>query len=92
VVKITVKSDRQRWITSVDDILEIEPKLFWKHFSNFKRERDSFSQLKVDDKFAKNIADAFTNHFKSIFNTSCLIVTPAYSVTSNLSPAPVPPT
>jgi hypothetical protein len=40
-------------------------------------------QIKVDGQFViepKDIADAFTNCFKSIFNSFFLTVTPPYSV------------
>jgi hypothetical protein len=30
----------------------------------------------------KNIADAFANYFKSMFNTSCLTVTPPYFIST----------
>jgi hypothetical protein len=59
--------------------LKTHPQNFWKYVSNFKREDNSFIQLKIDDQFVtdpKHIADEFATYFESVFNTSCLSLIP----------------
>jgi hypothetical protein len=93
LVKVTIKTDRRRWLKSVDDSLKTHPQYFCKYVSNFKRKYNSFIQLKIDDQFVtdpKHIADAFDTYFESIFNTTCLSVTPSDTVTSDFLPtAPI---
>jgi hypothetical protein len=93
LIKVTIKSDRERWLKSVDDNLISQPKQFWKYVYNFRRKDNTFTQIKVDDHFVidpKNIADAFVNHFKSIFNTSCPTITASQPVTTDFLPtAPI---
>jgi hypothetical protein len=63
----------------------------WKYVSNFKSNDNTFIQIKVDDKFItdpKNIADAFTDHFISIFSTSYPAVIAPHSVTIDSLPLP----
>jgi hypothetical protein len=72
LTKVTIKTDRWRWLKSVDHSLKTHPQHFWKYVSNFKRKYNSFIQLKIGDQFVtdpKHIADAFATHFESIFNT-----------------------
>jgi hypothetical protein len=93
LVKVTIKSDRQRWLKSVDDNLISQPKQIWKYVSNFRRKDNNFTQIKVDDHFVtdpKNIDYAFANHFKSTVNTSCPTVTAPQPLTTDFLPtAPV---
>jgi hypothetical protein len=49
LVKVTIKSDRQRCLKSVDDSLKSQPKQFWKYVSNFERKDNTFIHIKVDD-------------------------------------------
>jgi hypothetical protein len=92
-VKVTFKTDRRRWLKSVDDSLKTRPQHFWKYVSNIKREDNSFIQLKIDDQFVtdpRHIADEFSTYFETIFNTSCLSVNPTDTVTSDFLPtAPI---
>jgi hypothetical protein len=80
-------------LKSVDDSLQNHPQHFWKYVSNFKRKDNSYIQLRINDQFVtdpKHIADAFSTYFESIFNTSCLSVTPSDTVTSDFLPtAPI---
>jgi hypothetical protein len=93
LVKITIKTDRRRWLKSVDDSLKTHPQHFWKYVSNFNRKDNSFIQLKIYDQFftdPKHIVDEFATYFESIFNTSCLSVNPSDTVTSDFLPtAPI---
>jgi hypothetical protein len=93
IVKVTIKSDRQQWLKSVDDNLISQREQFWECVSNFRRKDNTFTQIQVDDQFVtdpKNIADAFGNHFKSIVNTSCPTVTAPHSLMTDFLPtAPV---
>jgi hypothetical protein len=72
---------------------KILPRTSWKYISNIRRKDNTFTQIKVDDHFVtdpENIYDAFANHFKSIFNTSCPTITAPQSVTAYFLPtAPV---
>jgi hypothetical protein len=66
--------------------VKTQPKQFCTHASNFQREDNTFIQIKVDDQFlteSEAIADAFVNHFKCSFNSSCPSVTSFYAVMSD---------
>jgi hypothetical protein len=93
LVKVTIKTDRRRWLKSVDDSLKTHPQHFCKYVSNFKRKDNSFIQLKIDDQFVtdpKHTADEFATNFESIFNASCVSVNPSGTFTSDFLPtAPI---
>jgi hypothetical protein len=57
--------------------------------SNFKRKDNIFIPLKINDHFVpepRNMADAFANHFKSIFNICCLPITFPPPILTDLLP------
>jgi hypothetical protein len=73
LVKIAVKSDRLRFLKSVDSNLRTQPKQFWKCVSKFKNNYHSVTQNKSGDNFIAEqqlITEAFADHFRSIFNCS----------------------
>jgi hypothetical protein len=70
LVKVIIKTDRQRWLKSVDDSLKTHPQHFWKYVSNFKRKDNSFIQLKIDDQFVTD-----PNHIK----TNLLLISNQFS-------------
>jgi hypothetical protein len=45
LVKTTIKTDRLRWLKSVDDNLKAKPKDFWKYVSKFKKNYHVFAQI-----------------------------------------------
>jgi hypothetical protein len=76
-------------LKSVDDSLKSKPKQFLKYVSNVKGKDNNCIQIKVDGQSVtknKISANAFVNHFKSIFNTSCRTVTLPYTVTTGFLP------
>jgi hypothetical protein len=63
-----------------------QPKQFWKYVPDVKRIYNTFIQNNVDEQLVtehKNIADAFANHIKSVFNPSVPSVTLPFSVTTD---------
>jgi hypothetical protein len=48
IVKITIKSDRSRWLKSIDESLKNNPKKFWNNVSNFRNNKSNSFQLMVD--------------------------------------------
>jgi hypothetical protein len=50
LVKATTKSDRLRWLTSIDENLKSQPKQFWKYVASFRKRNSTYIQLEVDGK------------------------------------------
>jgi hypothetical protein len=81
LVKTTIKADRLAWLTHIDKNLKTEPKHFWKYISKFKKNDQAVSQLEVETKFITEpqfIAEAFENHFSSLFDSYCPPKAPNY--------------
>jgi hypothetical protein len=84
-VKATIKSDRLRWLNSIDDNLKSQPKQFWKYVASDTKRNSTFIQLEVDGTHLAGpykVADAFAKHFQSIYNTPCTGVFPSISQSS----------
>jgi hypothetical protein len=72
LVKNAVKSDRSRWLKSIDESLKNIPKKFWNYVSLVpeKNKLNSF-QLLVDGTYlveSSQVAEAFADHFKSVYD------------------------
>jgi hypothetical protein len=73
LVKATVKTDRFRWLKSIDENLKSHPKQFWKYVSQFRRRTD-LVHLDVGCVVLnkpRDIAEAFSKHFQSVYSSSC---------------------
>ncbi|PNF36765.1 hypothetical protein B7P43_G11156, partial [Cryptotermes secundus] len=71
LVKNTIKSDRLRWLKTVDNNLKSQPQHFWKYISNFRKHRSGSIHLEVDGTHRAQpeaVADAFAKHFQSVYN------------------------
>jgi hypothetical protein len=92
-VKATIKSDRRRWLQSIDDNLKLQPKQFCKYVASYRKRNSTSVQLEVDGSHLAepyNVADAFAKHFKSVYSTPCTGVFPSLLQSSEfLSLAPV---
>ncbi|PNF41595.1 hypothetical protein B7P43_G11563 [Cryptotermes secundus] len=74
LVKNTIKSDRLRWLKSLDNNLKSQPQHFWKYVSNFRKHRSGFIHLEVGGTHLvqpEAVADAFARHFQSVYNNHC---------------------
>jgi hypothetical protein len=93
LVKSTIKSDRLRWLKSIDNNLKSQPQHFSKYVSNFRKHRSGSIQLNVDGTHLAeptSVADAFAKYFQSIHNNCCSNDLPRLSQCSEfLSVAPV---
>jgi hypothetical protein len=75
LVKNTIKSDRLRWLKSIDNNLKSRPQHFWKYVSNFRKHRSGSIQLNVDGTHLVEpirVADAFAKHFNQFIITVAL--------------------
>jgi hypothetical protein len=62
----------------IDNNLRTQPKHFWKYISKFKRNDQSVTQIEIGNKIITEpqfIAEAFADHFSSIFNLSSSVNT-----------------
>jgi hypothetical protein len=70
LVKPTIKTDKLRWLKSIDDSLKTKPKDFWKYVSKLKK-INHVTQLKIGKHLitqAQCTVEAFEDNFFSIFN------------------------
>jgi phage anti-repressor protein len=73
LVKITINSDRSRWLKSIDESLKNNPKKLWNYVSNFRKNKLNSFQLVVDGTHLAEphqVAEAFANHFKSVYDNT----------------------
>jgi hypothetical protein len=93
LVKSTIKSDRLRWLKSIDNDLKAHPRHFWKYVSNFRKHRPGSFQLNVAGTHVVDptaVAEAFSQHFQSVYSSCIPMDTPPISNSSDfLSLAPV---
>jgi hypothetical protein len=93
LVEATIKSDRLRWLKSIDDNLKLQPKQFWKYVASYRKRNSTSVQLEVDGTHLAepcNVADAFAKYFQSVYNTPCTGVFPSLLQSSEfLSLAPI---
>jgi hypothetical protein len=78
LIKTTIETDRLVWLKTIDN-LRTQPKYFWKYISKFKRNDQSVIQIGIGNRIIKEpqfIAEAFADHFSSIFNSSSSVNTP----------------
>jgi hypothetical protein len=78
-VKATIKSDRLRYLKSVDENLKSQSKQFWKYVASFRKRNSNSIQLEVDGKHLIQphvIADEFSKHSQSVNNNPCPVVFP----------------
>jgi hypothetical protein len=74
LLKNTIKSDRLKWLKSIDNNLKSQTQQFWKYISNFRKHRLGSIQLEVDVIHLVQpnaVADAFAKHFKSVYKYHC---------------------
>jgi hypothetical protein len=70
LVKTTIKSDRTRWLHSVDENLKSHPQQFWKYVSQYRKKHSDATNLDVYGVLLQNprdIAEAFSEHFRSVY-------------------------
>jgi hypothetical protein len=93
LVKATIKSDILRWLKSIDENLNSQPRQFWKYLTSFRKRNSTSIQLVVDGKYLIKlckVAHKFSKHFQSVYNNSFPVVFPIYSSSSEfLTLAPV---
>jgi hypothetical protein len=88
-VKATMKTDRLRWLESIDANLKSQPKQFWKYLAFFRKKSSTSIQLVVDGTRLVDpceVADAFANHFQLIYeyNNPSSGISPSLSSSSEL--------
>jgi hypothetical protein len=89
LVKVTIKSDRLRWLKSVDENLKSQPKQFWKYVASFRKRNSNSIQLEVDGNHLfkpHEVADEFSKHFQSVYNNPGPIVFPTTLSSSEFLP------
>jgi hypothetical protein len=77
LVKTTIKADRLASLTYIDENLKTQPK----HFRKFKKNDQAVTQLELGTKIiteTQSIAEAFADHFPSVFDSSCRPKAPYY--------------
>ncbi|PNF31813.1 hypothetical protein B7P43_G09329, partial [Cryptotermes secundus] len=93
LVKSAIKTDRLRWLKSIDNDLKTQPQHLWKYVSSFRKHTLGCIQLQVDGVHLDEptaVADTFAKHFQSLYNTHCPTDPPPLSQpTEFLSLAPV---
>ena len=73
LVKSTIKSDRSRWLKSIDENLKSNPRQFWKYVSQYRARNSDLTHLDVDGVLLQNPSEmvaAFSKHFQSIYDGS----------------------
>jgi hypothetical protein len=68
-------SDRLNWLKNIDKDLKSQPPKFWKYASSFRKINSYLIQLDVSDSYIMDpgeVAEGFTKHFQSVYNTSLL--------------------
>lgn len=81
LVKATIKSERLGWLKTTDENLKLQPKQFWKYMTSFRKINSTSIQLEVDGTHLVEpceVADVFTKHFQSVYNTPCPRVFPPF--------------
>ncbi|PNF33582.1 hypothetical protein B7P43_G14684 [Cryptotermes secundus] len=89
LVKITIKSDRLRWLKTVEENLKSQPKQFWKYVASFKKRNPNSIQLEVDGKHLikpNDIDDEFSKHFQAVYHNPGPIVFPNLLSSSEFLP------
>ncbi|PNF20051.1 hypothetical protein B7P43_G05268 [Cryptotermes secundus] len=89
LVKTTIKSDRLRWLKSVDENLKSQPKQFWKYVASFRKRNSNSIQLEVDGKHLiepNDVADEFSKHFQTVYHNPGPIVFPILLSSSEFLP------
>ena len=69
LVKTTIKLDRMKWYTNINDNLKSNPNQFWKYVRRFTKSNNPPSHLFIDGCYVSNpaqLANAFALHFSSI--------------------------
>jgi hypothetical protein len=67
------------WLKSIDKNLKSQHQHFWKYISNFRKHRSGSIQVEVDHRDLvqpKAVADDFSKHFQSVYNTTALSTFP----------------
>jgi hypothetical protein len=81
LVEATLKSDRLRWLKSLDENLKPQPAQFWKHVASFSERISTSIQLEADGKNlieTCDVADEFLRHFQSVYNNPGPVVFPPF--------------
>ncbi|PNF43033.1 hypothetical protein B7P43_G08782 [Cryptotermes secundus] len=85
LVKATIKIDRLRWLESINANLKTHPKQFWQFVASFRKKSSTSIQLIVDGTHLVDhyeVANAFAEHFQSVYNSSSPGVFPSLSSSS----------
>jgi hypothetical protein len=81
LVETNIKAERLAWLTYIDENLKTQPKHFWKYISKFKKNDQAVTQLELGTKIItepQSMAEAFADHFSSVFYSSCRPKAPYY--------------
>jgi hypothetical protein len=73
LVNKTIKSDRSDWLKYINKNLRSHPQQFWTYISQHKKKNNDLTHLDVDGVFlnkSHDIAEAFSKHFKSVYNSN----------------------
>jgi hypothetical protein len=74
LVKATIKTDKLRWLKSIDENLKSQLKQFWKYVTSFRKRNSTYIQPEIDGKHVAEPDEAayeFSKHFQSLYNNSC---------------------
>jgi hypothetical protein len=82
LIKANIKYDKLRWLKSMDENLNSQPKQFWKYVASFRKRNSNTIQLEVDD----NHADEFSKNFQSLYNNHYPIIFPTLLSSSEFLP------
>jgi hypothetical protein len=95
LIKTTIKTDRFRWLKSVDENLKSHPKQFWKYVSQFRKRNTCliYTYFEINDipkSKPHDIAEALSKYFQSVYISCCSETFPfTNQSTEVLSSAPV---
>jgi hypothetical protein len=93
LVKTTIKTDRFRWLKSVDENLKSHPKQFWKYVSQFRKKNTDLIHLEISGTLInkpRDVGEAFATHFQSVYGSSCSGTFPFINQSTDVLPlAPI---
>jgi hypothetical protein len=81
LVKTAIKTDRLRWLKSINVKLKTKPKDFWKYVSKFKKNDHVVTQFKIGENVitqpqCPRIVEDFAEHLPFFFNSPSSAVIP----------------
>jgi hypothetical protein len=77
LVKSTIKSDRSRWLKSIDENLKSHPQQFWKYVSQYREKRMMIQLILMLMAFSYTIPPILQKLFLNISSRLVIVVAPA---------------